>query len=57
MKVKFSIVTQDKEHNQHNIGYNANETTTLKLLKVLLAGIDPNNLTDIVIKPVIDKES
>ena len=57
MKVKFSIVTQDKEHNQHNIGFNTNEATTLKLLKVLLAGIDPNNLTDIVVKPVIDKEN
>lgn len=56
MKIKFTIVTQDAEHNQHNIGFNTNETTTMKLIKVLLAGIDPNNLTEIVIKPSIEKE-
>lgn len=56
MKIKFTIVTQDAEHNQHNIGFNTDEATTQKLVRILIAGINPNNLTDIVIKPVIEKE-
>lgn len=55
MEIKFSILTQDQDGSQQNIAYTAQKEYAKKLINVLLAGIDPNNLNDIVIHPVIEK--
>lgn len=55
MEIKFSILTQDQDGSQQNIAYTTSKEYAKKLINVLLAGIDPNNLNDIVIRPVIEK--
>lgn len=56
MEIKFSILTQDQDGSQQNIAYTAQKEYAKKLINVLLAGIDPNNLNDIVIHPVIENK-
>lgn len=55
MEIKFTILTQDQDGNQSVIAYAASKEYAKKLINVLMAGIDPNNLNDFVIRPVIEK--
>ncbi len=56
MEIKFSILTQDQETgNKQNIGFEFTQDYVKRMLNVLLVSIDPNNLSDIVIHPVIKK--
>lgn len=56
MEIKFSILTQDQETGtQQNIGFEFSQDYVKRMLNVLLVSIDPNNLSDIVIHPVIKK--
>lgn len=55
MEIKFNVLVQDQEGKQQNIACTTSPEYMKKLLNVLLAGIDPNHLNDIVIHPVIEK--
>ena len=55
MEIKFTTLIQDPDGNKKTVAFESSETYMKKLLNVLLAGTDPNNLNDIVIHPVIKK--
>lgn len=49
MEIKYSILTQDKDGKQHNVGFSTDQESVQKLVKILIQGQDPNRLVDIVI--------
>ena len=55
MEIKYTILTQDAEGNQHNVGFDTDAETTKKLINILIKGMDPNALADIVIHAEIRK--
>lgn len=56
MEIKYTILTQNQEtREQQNIGFEYTQDYVKRMLNVLLASIDPNNISDIVIHPVIKK--
>lgn len=55
MEIKYSILTQDAEGTQHNVGFDTDRDTVEKLVDILIKGMDPNKLVDITIHPEIRK--
>jgi len=55
MEIKFTVLVKDADGKEQNIAYTTSKEYAKKLINVLLAGIDPNNLNDIVIHPMIEK--
>ena len=55
MEIKYTIMLHDEEGTIKTLACEMPETYMKKLLNVLLAGADPNNINDIVIRPVIKK--
>lgn len=55
MEIKWQILTQDAEGNQHNVGNEANTKVTKQLADILISGQDPNALVEIVLRPFIKK--
>ena len=55
MEIKYSVLTQDHEHNVHNVGSDMTASEAQKLVNILIQGEDPNRLADIVISPTIRK--
>lgn len=55
MEIKFTILTKDETGKEHNVGFEASEDSAKKLVNVLIKGINPNHIEDIVIHPEIVK--
>lgn len=55
MEIKFQILTQDADGIQHNVGSETTEKAAKQLIGILMAGIEPNELVEIVIRPMIKK--
>ena len=55
MEIKFTILVKGSDGNEQNIAYTTSKEYTKKMLNILLDGIDPNNLNDIVIHPTTEK--
>ena len=55
MEIKYQILTQDEKGILHNVGNETSEKATKTLISLLMSGIDPNELVDIVIHLIIKK--
>ena len=55
MEVKYTVKIKHDDGTIVNAAYKTNKETVTKFVAILLDGEDPNDLTDIVIRPEIDK--
>ena len=53
MEKRFQVLTMDADGTQHIVAGDTDVDNMRKLINILVAGEDPNNFVDIVIRPFI----